>query len=95
MQEGGLRKLHRSSGIILVWFLAIQAVTGLLLSLGWLLGTPDSSPWFSLMATLHHEWNPVGSIYRILLALLTAWQGITGIIIFSLIRARTRQASGK
>ncbi len=88
MQEAAVRKFHRSNGIILVWFLALQAVTGLLLAIGALAGS-DGSPWFNVMATIHHEWNPIGSIYRILLALVTALQGITGIIIFSMIRART------
>lgn len=91
MQEVAVRKVHRSTGIILVWFLALQAVTGLLLSLGELAGTPEGSLWFTIVAAIHHEWNPIGSIYRILLALVTALQGITGIIIFSLIRARTRR----
>ncbi len=90
MQEAAVRKFHRKNGIILVWFLALQAITGLLLSLGVLAGTPDSSVWFKIMATIHHEWNPIGSIYRILLALVTALQGITGIIIYSMIRARSR-----
>ncbi len=90
MQEVALRKFHRSNGIILVWFLALQAVTGLLLALGALMGTPDSSTWFSVMAAIHHEWNPIGSIYRILLSLVTALQGVTGIIIYFKIRARAK-----
>ena len=91
MSEAGWRKFHRNNGIILVWFLALQAVTGLLLTLGDL-GAAEASGWFKTMAVIHHEWNPLGSYYRILLALATAAQGLTGVIIYSLIRKRMKKA---
>ncbi len=91
MSEVGLRKFHRNNGIILVWFLAVQAVTGLLLAAGTLGGVPDSTSWFKAMTTIHTGWDPLGSIYRILLAVFTAVQGVTGIIIYFMIRSRAKR----
>jgi len=45
-----------------------------------------------ILSTLHFGWNPLGGIYRVLLGLATLAQGISGIVIFLLIRARTRKA---
>ena len=92
MKEVSVRKFHRSLGIMVVWFLAGQALSGLILSVGDL--TPGNSPaaLASLMGILHTGWNPLGSVYRTLLALGTLAQGISGIIIYFLIRARTRTA---
>ncbi len=88
MKEVSVRKFHRRLGIVVVWFLAIQAVTGLLLSAfgEW------KSPLMAAMATIHHEWNPAGDIYRVILALATAAQGILGIVIFKMMRARMKKA---
>jgi hypothetical protein len=91
MTEVGLRKFHRYWGICLVTFLAIQAVTGLILAIGDLaLGAPHGE-FLLAIAAIHQDWNPIGSIYRIILALATAVQGISGIVLFLVILSRTRQ----
>ena len=88
MLEANIRKIHRTAGIYLVGFLAIQAITGLFISLGILTGAPGDSLWFRVMASIHHEWNPVGSVYRILLGGLVIGQGLGGLAIYLLMRSR-------
>ena len=92
MKEVEVRKFHRTLGIIVVWFLAGQALTGL--SLAALGMAPEGSfPLLDkILGFLHTGWNPLGGIYRVLLGLGTLAQGLTGIIIFFMIRARTRKA---
>ena len=92
MKEVEVRKFHRTLGIIVVWFLALQALSGLILAALGLASGSTPSQLDSLMSTLHTGWNPAGSLYRLLLALGTLGQGISGIMIFFLIRARTRKA---
>jgi hypothetical protein len=91
MKEVAVRKFHRILGIIVVWFLMGQVCTGLLLSIeGTGLGA-ISPALDKLLGTLHFGWNPLGGIYRILLGLAALAQGISGIIIYLLIRARTQK----
>lgn len=94
MQEVEVRKIHRTLGIIIVWFLAIQVLTGLLIALGALMGTPDEASWLSSVKAVHWDWNPLGSILRLVLGLATLAQGIGGIIIYRMIQARMAKASG-
>jgi len=88
MLEASVRKLHRTGGIYLVAFLALQVVSGLLISLGTLMDTPRDTFWFAAMAGIHHNWNPAGSVYRILLGVLATGQALGGIVIYLLMRAR-------
>jgi hypothetical protein len=91
MLEAKVRKIHRTVGIYLVGFLALQLVSGLLISLGTLVDTPRDTIWFAVMAWIHHEWNPVGSVYRIILGALAIAQGLGGVAIYLLMRARLPQ----
>lgn len=92
MKEVKVRKFHRILGIIVVWFLMGQVFTGLILSCGEI--TPGGLPQGldHLLGTLHFGWNPLGSVYRLILALSVFAQGISGIIIYFMIRARSPQA---
>ncbi len=92
MLEANIRKIHRTVGIYLVGFLVLQALTGLFISLGTLTGTPWDSLWFSVIAWIHHEWNPVGSVYRILLGALAIGQGLGGLAIYLLMRSRLNKS---
>jgi RsiW-degrading membrane proteinase PrsW (M82 family) len=92
MLEASFRKIHRTFGIYLVGFLALQAFTGLLIALGTLASTSRDTWWFWLAAGLHHDWNPVGSIYRVLLGIFTLAQAMGGVVIYRLIRARERKS---
>jgi len=91
MKEVEVRKFHRGLGMIVVWFLAGQALTGLIIAVfGLFLG--EATTLSSFLSTLHTGWSPMGGVYRVLLGLGTLAQGISGIMIYFLIRARTRKA---
>jgi hypothetical protein len=92
MKEVAVRKFHRLLGMIVVWFLAGQTLTGLILAVEGVVPGSMPSQLDRILSTLHFGWNPLGGIYRVLLGLATLAQGISGIIIFLLIRARTRKA---
>jgi hypothetical protein len=87
MLEAKLRQIHRTVGIYLVGFLALQALTGLLMALGTLMGTGNAL-WYTIMQAIHYDWNPLGSAYRVLLGVMTVGQGLGGLCIYLLIRAR-------
>jgi succinate dehydrogenase/fumarate reductase cytochrome b subunit len=87
MNAAKVRTFHRRLGISIAFFLLIQAVAGMLMSLGRLASLDMSQP-YNFLYTLHAGWNPWGSIYRVVLGLATAMQGIWGIKIF-LNRRRT------
>jgi hypothetical protein len=92
MKEVEVRKFHRTLGIIVVWFLAGQTFTGLILSIaGVVYGGGNPAWWQKTLGILHFDWDPLGGIYRILLALAIFAQGISGIIIYYLIKARSRK----
>lgn len=88
MLEASFRKIHRTFGIYLVGFLALQAITGLFIALGTLGGADRDAWWFWLLAGLHHDWNPLGSIYRVVLGVFTVAQGLGGVMIYLMMRAR-------
>jgi hypothetical protein len=91
MLEAKVRKIHRTVGIYLVGFLALQLVTGLFIALGTLYDSPRDTFGFAAMAWIHHQWNPVGSVYRILLGVMGVAQGLGGVAIYRLMRARQSQ----
>lgn len=91
MKEVAVRKFHRTWGIVVVWFLAGQTLTGLIMAV-LMLFFGESAPLFGSLSILHTGWSPWGDIYRVLLGLGTLAQGVSGIIIYFLIRARTRKA---
>jgi hypothetical protein len=87
MDEGKVRTIHYYLGISYVWFLLLQVVPGLLMSLGMLLGATNSG-WYQALYTIHADWNPWGAIYRVILGVATVVQGILGITIYFLSRSR-------
>jgi len=46
------------------------------------LASLDMSPTYNVLFSIHADWDPLGSIYRVILGLATAAQGIFGIMIF-------------
>lgn len=92
MLEAYIRKIHRTAGIYLVGFLALQALSGLFIALGTLMDTPRDTLWFAALAWIHHEWNPVGSVYRILLGAMAVGQGLGGLVIYLLMRSRLNKS---
>jgi hypothetical protein len=58
----------------------------MLMSIG-RLASIDTSSLYNILYSIHANWDPWGSIYRVVLGLATAMQGILGIMIF---RSRPR-----
>lgn len=81
MNSGKVRTIHRRLGISLVCFLLVQAIAGMLMSTG-RLASIETSKLYSVLYSIHADWDPLGSIYRAILGLATAMQGILGIMIF-------------
>ncbi len=90
MNWGKVRTIHRRVGITLVAFLLVQAAAGALMSIERLARLENSKP-YTILYTIHADWEPLGSLYRLILGVATCLQGILGIMIFrSLIRLKSR-----
>ncbi|MGA2518520.1 MAG: hypothetical protein ABSG44_18475 [Thermodesulfobacteriota bacterium] len=81
MNPGKVRTAHRRLGISIACFLFVQAIAGMLMSLGRLVSV-EMSPPYNLVYFIHAAWDPLGNIYRVVLGLATAIQGVLGIVIF-------------
>ena len=81
MNPTKVRSLHRRLGISIAFFLFVQAVVGMFMGIGRLVSL-DMSPAYNLLFSIHANWDPYGSIYRVVLGFATAMQGILGILIF-------------
>ena len=81
MNPAKMRTTHRRLGISIAIFLFVQAIAGMLMSIGRLAST-DTSPLYKILYSIHADWDPWGSIYRLALGLATAMQGVLGIMIF-------------
>ena len=90
MTQADWRKFHRRLGIILVWFLALQALTGAMIGMGEVVG--DSS-FIRFMGVVHFGWKPLCGVYRFFLVLAILAQGLSGLVIFFLARARAKNLS--
>ncbi len=75
------RTIHRRLGISIAFFLFVQAIAGMLMGVG-RLASIDTSPLYNILYSIHADWDPSGSIYRVALGIATAMQGILGIMIF-------------
>jgi hypothetical protein len=91
MNSVKVRTFHRRLGTSIAFFLFAQAIAGMLMSIG-RLASIDTSPPYNLLYSIHAGWNPWGSIYRVVLGLATAMQGVLGIMIFrSLYRLKKKK----
>jgi len=81
MDSTKARTLHRRLGISLVFFLFVQAIVGMFMAVGRLASLDMSAPYNALFS-IHADWDPLGSIYRVVLGLATGMQGILGILLF-------------
>ena len=89
-KRGVISDLHCRVGITIVIFLLVQAGKGLFLSLG-TLASDTGSQWFHILEIIHTNWDPVGSLYRIILGLGIVIQSVLGIIIISMSRDRYKK----
>jgi succinate dehydrogenase/fumarate reductase cytochrome b subunit len=76
-----VRTIHRRLGISIAFFLFVQALIGMFMGVG-RLASLDTSPTYNLLFSIHADWDPFGSIYRVVLGFATGMQGILGILIF-------------
>jgi len=90
MNPAKVRTIHRRLGISIAFFLFIQAILGMFMGMG-RLASLDMSPLYNVLFSIHADWDPVGSIYRVVLGLATTMQVILGIMIFF---SRFRQKTG-
>ena len=81
MNSTKARILHRRLGISLVFFLFVQAIVGMFMAVGRLASLDTSAP-YNVLFSIHADWDPFGSIYRVVLGLATAMQGSLGILLF-------------
>jgi hypothetical protein len=82
MKEKTLRQIHRSAGVILAFFIIIQAFSGVLLSLHIL-------PAGSIPGVIHFQLGIAGTLYRIILGIGILWMAFSGLWINMKIRARS------
>jgi uncharacterized iron-regulated membrane protein len=88
MDEAYLRKWHRTMGIILAFFIFLQAASGTMMALEFLL---NSTGLFGVLTSLHFGGGATGSLYRVLLGLGLMGMAASGTLIYLKIRARTRK----
>ena len=75
MNPAKMRTTHRRLGISIAIFLFVQAIAGMLMSIGRLAST-DTSPLYKILYSIHADWDLWGTIYRLALGLATAMQGV-------------------
>ena len=102
MKELKIRNFHRSAGIILAPFIILQAVSGVLLSIDWLLGIHhrlgetlrEDIPafvraWDMILVEIHYGTGRIGALYHIALGIGIVLTVASGIMIFFRIRKRS------
>ena len=104
MQEPQLRKLHRVAGVVLGPLLVLQALSGVLLGVDWLLGihrrfgesVGEALPrlarlWDAALVEIHYGTGVGGAVYHILLGVAVVGLAASGIGIYFRMRARLRR----
>lgn len=92
MKEASLRKFHRSLGVIIALFLAVQVITGMVFALS-KFGSPPLFRVPMWVYSLHLGGGEAGNLYRVILGLTILIQGGSGLVIF--IRSRARMIKAK
>jgi succinate dehydrogenase/fumarate reductase cytochrome b subunit len=89
INTGKVRIIHRSLGISVVGFLLVQALVGMFMGIE-RLASVEMSRIYNLFYYIHADWDPLGSIYRVILGVAVILQGMLGIMIY-LNRFRTKR----
>ena len=104
MKEPDLRKLHRIVGVAVAPLLMLQVLSGLFISVDWLMGihrrageaikenfSPLLRLWDMILVDIHYGPGTVGALYHIVLGIAAIWVVASGFMIFLRIRARQKQ----
>lgn len=103
MKESDLRKWHRNAGVVLAPLIVLQAISGIFLSVDWLLGYHQRAGeviekeipslvwlWDKTLVSIHYGLGLPGSSYHIALGIGLFWIVVSGVMIFLRIRARRK-----
>ncbi|MFO7875143.1 MAG: hypothetical protein R6U55_00990 [Desulfovermiculus sp.] len=104
MNISGMRKWHRSIGIVLALFIMLQAGSGLLLTISEFSETSahtseghghdensvQSFTWHTVLGWIHHSESIWMGVYRILLGVGILAQTVIGVMIFIETRQRVK-----
>lgn len=104
MKELVLRKLHRIVGVVIAPLLILQALSGIFLSVDWLLGfhrrigetikeniPPLIRLWDMILVNIHYGLGVGGAFYHVLLGIGAIWVAASGFMIFLKIRERQKK----
>ena len=104
MKEPDLRKLHRIAGVAVAPLLMLQVLSGLFISVDWLMGihrrageaieetfSPLLRLWDMILVEIHYGPGLVGAWYHMVLGAAAMWVVASGFMIFLKIRARRKQ----
>ena len=104
MKEPDIRKWHRRMAIVIAPLLLAQAVSGLFLSVDWLLGfhqrigetikvniPPLIRLWDMILVEIHYGLGVGGTFYHILLGIGAIGVTVSGLMIFLKIKERQKQ----
>ena len=104
MKEADLRRVHRLAGVVLAPLLVLQALSGILLSVDWLLGIHQRvgesigrtvpsllRVWDVALVEIHYGMGVGGALYHILLGAAVAGVAASGFVILLKVRARLRR----
>lgn len=108
MKELTLRKWHRRLAIVVAPLLVLQALSGMILSIDWLLDIhqrfgetfPSDIPqmallWDRIFVTIHYGVDVGGALYHVALGMVTVIVAISGLWIFLKIKQRQKKAGGR
>jgi len=95
MKELDLRKLHRIIGVVIAPLLILQVLSGIFLSVDWLMGihrrageaiketfSPLLRLWDMILVGIHYGPGIGGALYHILLGIAAFWVVVSGFMIF-------------
>jgi len=104
MKEPDLRRVHRLVGIVIAPLIVLQALSGVFLSVDWLLGIhrragdaikenipPLLRLWDMILVDIHYGMDVGGAFYHIMLGVAAIGVAASGFMIFLKSRARQKK----
>ena len=104
MNEADLRRAHRLAGVLLAPLLVLQVLSGILLSVDWLLGihqrvgesigrnVPELlRVWDVALVEIHYGMGVGGALYHMLLGVAVIGVAASGLSVYLKVRARLKR----